>query len=335
MTTSLRLYKFIPALPLIIPVVCVLVTRSALFANHTSDLSMAITFDLLISTPLIYFLIIRKRAISNLTLVPVFVLGVITATLILPKAEQHYLSLVKTWFLPLLEIGILSYVIITIRKAFKAFDKSKSPDFFTAAKEASASILPRPLVLPFATELSVFYYGLFQWKKATVYKNQFTYHKETSTQMLLIVFAFIVLIEAGVVHILLQSWSMLAAWILTGLSLYGGFQLLGISKSLSRRPIQIDDTLIVKYGIMNEASIDFENIASIELTKKEVAYDKATRALSPFKEMEGHNVLLTLKDEGTLTGFYGIKKRFSRLTLQLDEPQRFKEVLEEKISASQ
>jgi len=247
MTHSIQLNRFLPLLPFIIPILCIIVSKTYLFEEDPITLSAAITFDLLVTTPVLYFLIIRKRSIPNTTVVPVFILGIIISSIILPSENQDYLSMVKLWFLPILELSILTYVIIQIRKAFIQFRKqrSTSPDFFLASKAASERILPTFLVLPFATELSVFYYGLFAWKKRSIQSNEFTYHQSTSTNLVLGVFIFLIMIEAVAIHLLIQGWSTLFAWILTGLSIYGCFQILGILKSISRRPISIEEGSIV------------------------------------------------------------------------------------------
>lgn len=308
-----------------------------MFANNPVNLSGAITFDLLITTPIIYFLIIRKRSIPNTTVVPVFIIGLLIASLIIPLEHQNYLVLVKTWFLPILEIIVLTYLFFTIRKAIRHFKKRTSFgfDFFTAAKDASARIFPQVLAIPVATELSVFYYGFLKWKKRKLEKNEYCYSKTTSTSLLLSVFIFLIILEAFAIHLLVQGWSTLVAWILTGLSIYACFQLLGILKSLSRRPVSLDkDQLILRYGIMSETIIPYDQIEHISSFTKSVDKSEGYAHLSPFKEMEGHNILIEVQSEWTLTGFYGFKKTFHKILLYLDEPEKFKTGIEEKLNPS-
>lgn len=335
MTLSIRLNRYLPLLPLIIPILCILVSQSYLFDEDPVSLSAAITFDLLITTPVIYFLIIRKRSIPNTTVVPVFILGIIIGSIIIPEGYQDYLSIVKTWFLPILEITIVTYVILKIRKAFSQIKKHQttSIDFFGAAKEASVSILPKALVIPFATELSVFYYGLLAWKSKKHHSNEFTYHKSTSTILVLAVFVFLIIIEAVAIHLLVQGWSTIAAWIFTGLSAYGCFQVLGILKSIPRRPIRIeDDHLILKWGIMVDTQIALSSIKEVKGFTKSVEKGDGYKFLSPFHEMEGHNVLLEFSEPSILVGFYGFKKSFDRLLLQVDNPDQFIEKIQDSTS---
>ncbi|WP_425391270.1 hypothetical protein [Ekhidna sp.] len=324
MTQAIQLNRYLPLLPFIIPALCIWVVNTSFFTEDPASLSMAITFDLLISTPVFYYLTIRKRAIPKTTVIPVFIFGIVIASIILPSDHQYYLTLVKTWFLPVLEISIITYIVVTIRKAFKEFKSADSLDFFSAAKEASAKILPKRVAILFATELSVFYYGLFAWRKRKLSTNEYSYHQSASTRMVLGVFIFLIIIEAVAVHLLLQSWSIIAAWILTGLSIYGSFQLLGILKSLSRRPIAFETKkLILRYGLMNEVAIPYDKIRQAISFTHSVEKSDGYVHLSPFKEMEGHNIMIEVENEMELDGFYGVKKSFEKLLVYVDEPDLF------------
>jgi hypothetical protein len=179
--------------------------------------------------------------------------------------------------------------------------------------------------VPVATEIAVFYYGFIYWKKRKLEVNEFSYHKNSGTIGLLAAIIFIVAIETVTVHILLDKWSSIAAWIFTGLSVYSGIQIFGFLKSMFKRPIAIEgNTLYLRYGIMNEATIELNNIASIEISVKEIKLDTETRKLSFLGSLEPHNIMIKLKKEDTLTGLYGFRKTFKTLLLHIDKPNEFK-----------
>lgn len=337
MVQQLNFRNLIFLFPIAIVLGCVYVAYSPLFAENPYQLGMAITFDLLISTPVIYFLIIRKRDIPKTTVVPVFILGIVVASVILPTEHQFYLSIVKTWFLPLLEITIVTYLILSIRKAFKKVRQSQTttPDFFVAARNAADSFLPKGVSGAFATELSLLYYGFVHWKSLKLEDNQFSYHKTTSTRMILGVFVFLIIIEAFAVHLLLQNYSVIAAWILTALSIYGCFQVYGILRSLSKRPITLDpDSLTLKYGVMGTVEIPLEQIQTVTAQTSSLDNVEGLVYLSPFKDMEGHNVVIEVNEPMQLIGFYGFKKTFTRVALYVDEPKQFVDQLSERLTPS-
>lgn len=305
----------------------VLISKSTIFNANPSILSIGITFDLLLTVPFVYFLLIRKTKIPKTTVVPFLIVGIIICSFILPTENQYYLNLFKTWILPIVELSILSFVIFNVRKGIIRFkqNKSESFDFFTTLKNTCYEILPKGLVIPVVTEIAVFYYGFISWRKRKLRENEFTYHKESGTVTLLIAIIFIVAIETVTIHILLAKWNTTVAWILTCLSIYSGIQIFGFVKSILKRPISIENNkLFLRYGIMNQTTIDLENIDSIEITSKDIELNKETRKLSFLGELESHNMVIRLKEENTLIGLYGIKRKYKNLALHVDNKIEFK-----------
>lgn len=303
----------------------VLMTSS--FLKGSDALNAAITIDLLLTVPIVYFLLIRKTAIPKTTVVPIMVIGLLLGTYFLPEESQTYLSLFKTWALPMIEVSVLTFVIIKVRSTLRKYNRLKgsSPDFFSALKSTCHEILPKALVLPFATEVAVFYYGFIHWKTRALEEHEFTYHKQSGTPTLFAAFILIIAIETVAFHFLLARWSAIAPWVLTALSIYTALQVFGFARSLSKRPISIGtEALTLRYGILNEVEIPFSEIDSLELSTKPLEKDVLTKSLSPLGELESHNLIIRLKSENELTGLYGMKTRFKVLGLYLDEPSRFK-----------
>ncbi|AUP78086.1 hypothetical protein [Flavivirga eckloniae] len=314
-------------IPLLIIGLMVLIAKSSVFQSNPTSLAIGITCDLLLTVPLVYFLLIRKTNIPKTTIVPFIIFGMIVCSLILPSENQYYLNLFKTWVFPLMELSILAFIIYNVRKGIKRFkhEKTASFDFFTTLKKTCYNILPKPVVIPFVTEIAVFYYGFIYWKKRELSSNEFSYHKNSGTPTLLIAIILIVAIETFVLHALLVKWSNIAAWILTCLSIYSGIQIFGFLKSMTKRPISIENNkLYLRYGIMTECTIAIENIDSIELSSKDLEKDKAVQRLSFLGELESHNVIIKLKTEQTLIGLYGIKRKFKVLALYIDNKNEFK-----------
>ena len=315
-------------IPILIIGTMVLLAKSSMFHKHPNDLSAGITFDLLLTVPLLYFLLIRKTRIPKTTVVAVLIVGMVVGTIILPAQNQYYLDLFKTWIFPLVELSIVSYVIYKLTKAIKRYkqNKKENVDFYTTLKNTCYEILPKGVVIPVVTEIAVFYYGFLYWKKRKLNTNEFSYHKDSGTVPLLIAIIFIVGIETTVLHILLQKWNGTVAWILTFLSIYTGIQLFGFLKSMSKRPISIEgDKLYLRYGIMNETTIDLKTIDSIEISSKDIEGNKETRKLSFLGALESHNVIIRLKQENELTGLYGIKRKYKNLALYVDQKNEFRD----------
>ena len=219
MNKSINIQKklLIFGIPLLIIGLMVFIAQSSLFRLNPDSLAIGITFDILLTAPFMYFLLIRKTTIPKTTIVPILIFGIIICSIILPSENQHYLNLFKTWVLPIVELSVLSFVIYNIRKGIKNYKEKKnvSFDFFTALKNTCYEILPKNIVIPVVTEIAVFYYGFLYWKKRELKENEFSYHKDSGTISLLIAIIFIVAIETVTFHFLLLKWSHIAAWILT------------------------------------------------------------------------------------------------------------------------
>ena len=322
-------------IPLTLLLILVFIIKSPI-SKGNDILNLAITLDLLLIVPFIYFLLIRKSQIPKTTVVPVMIVGLLIGSYFLPKESQTYLSIFKTWALPVIELSIFTFVIIKVRSANKKFKEinSLTPDFFTALKSTCYEILPKKIVLPFATEIAVIYYGFINWKVRDINKNEFTYHKKSGAPALFGAFILIIGIETFAFHFLLTRWSIIVAWILTILSIYTAIQIFGFAKSISKRPITINqNSLTLKYGILNEVEIPFADIDKIELSWKPLDKDVLTKTLSPLGELESHNVILYLKKENELIGLYGLKKKFKVIGFHIDESKEFKDKIENKLKS--
>ncbi len=331
LSTKRQLLLF--GIPLLLQASAILFLKSAFFIEYPVILSRAVTIDLVLSIPLIYYLIIRKTTIPKITIVPLFLIGIFIGTFFIPAENQQYLRLFKIWALPLIEIFMIGLVIFNVRKAIKEhrIQQKTEPDFFTSLKNTCyrIRILPKRMVNPFATEIAAFYYGFIHWKKTPLKENEFSYHKDSGSVTLLGALIFIIAIETVVFHLLIAKWSTTAAWILTISSAYIAIQFFGFIKSMFKRPIVIKtDKLLLRYGMMNEATINFKDIQSIEISSRDIELNTFTRKLSILKTMENHNIIIHLYNENTLHGLYGIKRNFKVLALYVDNNVAFKRQLE-------
>lgn len=327
---SMNRKLFIFGIPSVLLGVLVLFMRSSSLVENDT-VSLAVTADLLLTVPLVYFLLIRKTEIPGITVIPVMAVGLLAGSLFLPEESQGYLVLFKTWALPVIEVSVLTFLTIKVRAAVKTFKRLKgaSPDFYSTLRSTCYEILPGRLVMPLVTEIAVLYYGFVVWRTRTLRENEFSYHKKSGTPSLLAGLILIIGIETPALHLLLLRWSPVAAWILTGLGIYTAIQLLGIAKSFSRRPVSLDPGhLALRYGIMNEARIPYADIESVNGSGKATGKNEPAGSLSPFRRLENHNVVIKLKKECTMTGLYGIRKKFRVIGLHLDEAEEFIEKLD-------
>ncbi len=206
---------------------------------------------------------------------------------------------------------------------------NESVDHFTLLQNTAERVLPFKLGSIISMDLWVVYYSFIYWGKRPLNEQEFSYHKKHETIILLWVVIFMCLVEAILVHILVAHWSITIAWIFTAISLYTAIQLLGIIKSIPRRPIAIENgKLKLRYGFISETSIPIDNISGIEQNFGNVDFGGQTCSLSPFGYFEGHNILINLKTNATLNRIYGISTTFRTIAFHVDDKNSFIKAIE-------
>ncbi len=309
-------------LPLLIILFSVYLATSSFLVKYP-DLAIGITYDLTLMAPLVYFLLIRKQHIPKITVVPVFVLGVVIASLLLPERQQFHLDLIKDFVLPIVELTVLSVIIYKVYRATKSYQAHAvdGQDFYTTIKKSALETLEKPrLASVFASEIAMVYYSLFAWKRKKIGENDFTNYKENGVLSIFGGIIFIVLAETFVLHKVLIDWNAIVTWILTGTSIYTLLQIFAHAKAMTKRPVTLTkETLFLRYGLFADTAIDLTNIDRIEITDKNIEDETlVVDKLALVKEMEGHNIAIHFKEKQRIQKIYGITKECDVLLAQID-----------------
>ncbi len=324
-------------LPLALIAFTVLLTYSKAFQLQPNSLTTAITLDLLITIPFVYFLLIRKKDIPKFTVFTMFIVGLITASLILPTSQRSLLDWVMTYILPIVETTVLItliYKVVKINKAYKT-QKLDNPDFFNTITQAATEILPGRVGKLLATEVSVIHYALLNWKKRPLKINEYTYHKKSGIIMILSFLLALLLVETLVLHVVVEKWNVTVAWVLTFLSLYTMIQFIGIMRSMNKRPIFLDKDnglLHLKYGFYSQTTLPIKAIDRIEFTTRTLPEEQQVIKLSPVGDIDSHNIVLYLNEEQILDKFYGFTKTFKTIAFFVDDKEKFGNELQEMIT---
>ncbi len=318
-------------IPFLIFISCLLITFSAKFKANSELLSNGILCDLLITAPLIYFLSIRKSNVSRLTVIRVFVVGVLFAGVILRSQSNPVLQFIKTWVSPLIE---LSVIFIISRKFYAANKKARVAnenkiDFLLHCQSVMWQVLGNEkLANMISSEVSVMYYAFFSVKERSPdYKTKFTSYKENGLLLILGVILSIFLVETTGVHFLLTVWSKTIAWVITGLSLYTCLQLFAHMRAIKARPIVINaHSFEVHNGLAGDAFIQLDNIEKIERSNKKPVGRESIK-ISLLKGLENHNVVVYLKKPVEVTKIFGIKRETDTVLFFVDKPKAFTDII--------
>lgn len=293
------------------------------------ELAVGITYDLTLTAPLLYLFIIWKTKIPKTTVAPFLLASVIFASYIIPAEQQYHLSTIKMWLIPILELGVLSFLGFSVYRTVKAYKsvKDKDSDIIKVLREVSQKVIKIPILAKIlAFEIAVIYYAFFSWKKASLTDKTFTYHKKSGKLSLFGVIIFVVGIETLVLHYFVAQWNWYVAWFLTFSSAYVFMLLFAHSKAMYQRPIEfIGEKLHIRYGIFGETEIELDKIKDIELSSIPTNEQDNSKHISILADLEHFNTKIHLKEKTTFSGLYGMKEEYKTLLLYIDEAEEFKE----------
>ena len=322
---SNRIVSFFLPIAIVAVGICYIVINSASYHTNTNLFSLAVTFDLVIFVPFVYYLFIRKTNVHKITIIPVVFISFAVASFILPAQGHTYIKLAEFLVAPLelFTIGFLVYKVRLASKEYKLLSGNRN-DFVINLKETLYKFVGNNRGADYlATEMSIFYYGIGGWNKTIEAGSEkaFSYHKRSGYGIIAGVFFFMMIIETTALHLLITRWSTAAAWVLTILSIYGILFLIADYNAAKKRPILVDDGhLYIRIAFRWHVVIPFENIKSIsvgtEKNKEDKSYFRMVMAGS-------ENIIIELFETQQAKGIYGITKNFSRLGLSIDDKKEF------------
>jgi hypothetical protein len=319
------------ALPLFIFIASAVIASTTKFREHTQQLTLALLADLLLTAPIAYYLVIRKTSVSKLTVLRVFMAGVVLAGVLLSKSNSHVLAIIKTWVSPLVEFSLIGFVVWKFYTANQQLKGSngQTTDFLIHCRAMLTKVLgSEKIANVFASEISVFYYMFCSRDKKIDYKQKFTGYKNNGIILTLSTFLSLFVIETIGMHFILFLWSKTAAWILTSLSFYTCLQLFAHIKALKARCTMITSThLLLRNGLMGgDAVVNLQNISKIALTSKFCGEDAVHIAF--IKGLENYNIAIYLNAPAVVIKAFGIKKKANVLLVNIDQPKAFMEAVQ-------
>ena len=311
-------------------------SRSVFFTKAPQTLALAVTLDLVITLPVIYFLAVRKRNIPNISVIPFTVLMLVLGSFIIPMSYHKYLDLAKMILIPAAELFAIGYLVYTTRSIIAEYKKAgnKNTDFLSALKIGVKKIIRNNKISEImSTEIAVMYYAFIMRiknKSLNDSPNVFPYTKRNGSAAIVAALCFVILVEAVALHVLVSQWNFLAAWILTFSSLYVLVHLIGNYRASKARPILIEDNmLILRSGLLSEISLPYNMIEDISLSSKDLPYKQKHLRMN---FLGGHNFIIRLNEECESVHLYGIRKKNKIITLYVDDKYGFEKIIRTKIN---
>lgn len=293
----------------------------------------ALTFDLALGVPLLYWLLlVRGRGWPPFSVVPVFLASLAGAAAVLPDHHQGALTALEWLVVPaeLLLVGyLLTRALATARRLRAA---GAGGDVYERLCEGAREVLgARAVADVLAFEVAILYYALFAWRAApdtAGARAVVGHHRRIGYGGVLVGLMLAMTVEIVPVHLLLSLWSPTAAWVLTGLSLYGFLWLIGDYRALRLRPSVVrGDVLELRLGLRWNARVPLTSIRAVG----------RTGARPPARSTPGYlqavvlgepTHLLELSEPVAVLGPYGWRKVARRIGITVDDEEALEGLLD-------
>ena len=315
------------ALAALVYAVEITLVHSPRFAARPDLLSGAVAADLLITVPaLFWWLMIRPGHASWRALLAVVALSALGARLVLPAGHRDVVGLARFATAPF-ELGLLAYAVVYTRRALQwasAGGARAGADVADVLERALVAVLGDRLpARMLAAETATLYYALRRGGSTPRPDAAAFSHHGARPGAMLWGLSMVVLVEAGVLHLLLGGSHPAVAWGATFLSAYSVLWLVGHARAMAaRRTVLEPDALVVRVGLRLAARLPLAELRAVERvtwrTKpaRGAGYLDAARPLDP-------NVVLTLRAPKAVTVALGLRRDAARIGLRVDDPDRF------------
>jgi hypothetical protein len=328
-------WKLAIGLPSLVLVACIAIVLSPIYQTNKQSLSLPIIFDLLVTAPILYYLVIRKTKVAYTTVIRVFLIGLLVASWLMEKNGPPILIGIKHWLAPILEVVVIGSLCWSFRsnRSILMTNKGLENDFLLFCQKLMIHVLGNKRAgLLIASEISVIYYALSFGKTLPIDKERtFSYHQKNGILLILGTFLSLFMIETTGMHFVFLQWSKTAAWILTLLSTYSCLQLFAHMRAVKARPIFVGEhELKLRNGLAGDAIVPYHLIEKLELNKL-TPNGRTMQHLGLIKGMEGHNCVLYLKEDLVINGLFGIEKTCNTILFNCDQPNELDAAIENHI----
>jgi hypothetical protein len=316
---------------LLVAVTWIVLLRSPLYGSNPDVASWGATFDLAISIPLVYYvLLIRPRRVHPFSIVPLFIGCLAVARFVVPRPHQELLHTLELLSAPL-EVVAIGYLISRTRRASRRFRTAEGGDWLGRFRSAVAEVTGSELVSHIvAGEVAVWYYAIFSWgRRRAVPEGQtaITVHEQGGWGAVLAALMIVLIGESTAVHFVIQHWSVTAAWIVTGTELYAVLWFIADARALNINPTIVSpERLHIRFGLRWTADVPLASLASIERVTTQPDAGWRRPGLLKLAVLSDPQYIIHLSEPVTSHAMFGIHRQISEIAVAPDDPASFERV---------
>ncbi|HUX34611.1 MAG TPA: hypothetical protein VMV51_12150 [Gemmatimonadaceae bacterium] len=305
--------------------------RSAAALTHPV-VPLAVTFDLVVFVPALYWLlVIRPAGASATRVVAAFMLSLLGARFVLRPDQREYLLYARFLVAPF-ELALVAYVVVKVRRAARGYrDAGIAADVPERIAAALANAFPYRVVGQiFTTEMALGYYALLSWRHpphVPAGTDAFTFHRKSGLIGLYSAVIGASVVELFVVHLMVRAFHPRVAWAISAVSALGVLWLLGFTRAIVMRPVLVTaHGAVVRSGVQWMLDVPFATIDRVETGRVPTPARRAPEYLRIGGSGRA-NALMHLREPVVAVGAYGRARPVRTVSLTLDDAPAFAQAL--------
>lgn len=301
-------------------IACLVIIRMHASATHADVAAWGVTFDLTITIPVLYWLLVVRRGRARpLTIAPVFLLGTVLATVVIPRGQQQFLLELGRFAVPLAEVLLVGALVrrIVITAKLRGVPADPYERIRLAARTLAGDNRVATVI---ASETAMLYFALLGWRKKpeVVPGRAITFHERNGWSTIAACILVLIAAEGIGMHFLLGIWSTTAAWAWTALDLWAAIWIIGDAQALRLHLSHVtSEALHIRYGLRWNVTVPRELIASIEEIHSESEWKR--KDVLKVAILDEPRWLVTLREPVIAHGLLGLRKEVSALALLPDD----------------
>ena len=297
----------------------------------TSGVALGSLLDLAIIAPLLFFVAYKisiKQTIGFMVAGLILARFLVPYELFAPYKGVLYAGIAIEIVLITAEIGILFFILWRIPKIKAEIRAMKSGILFGLIPAVEKLVTKNILVNIIMSELIMFYYALFTWKKkAPKETDSVSMHKNTSAIAFNIMLIHAIIIETIGLHWWLHEKSLILSIVLLILNIYSVFFFLAEIQIIRLHPIEKrNGKLFITLGLTARAVVPLPHIKEVVWGGSLPQKDTIKFIYKDFEELEPQAIIY-LKEPIEVTQFMGKKKSITEFAIRVDDPAKLKELI--------
>lgn len=297
--------------------------NSTAFEAGGFAMSLGLAIDLTVTASLMtWAMVVRTGDLSRLVLVPVFVLGVVIATALVPaEHESVVLGLAYAWaaveaLLALMAIGRMRRLTRSYRD-----QRALGMPVSDSLERALATHVPSATFAALAaSELAILWYGIAGWTRREPAAGLADRNLKQWTAVVGVL-AVLVTAESVGLHVLLRGWSEAAAWTVTALHVYSLLWLFGDRNALRHETTAVEaGVLRIRLGLRASVDVPVDCIERIDVLGPSDESPPPSDDYLPVHLLFGPNAVIHLRQPVEARLLFGRRRQVTRIGLAVEDP---------------